>query len=212
MPPTVQFVSDGNKIHSGPCFPFINILRPGYDMRPLFTGNPPDYSDPADPVAWAASTVHAVGDLVISTATKTGYVFRAKAVTGTGTTGLTEPTWPTIIGGTVIDDPGANQITWENVGPSWKWLAGAPAFTDQQIRTTDGNIRIALNGGTMGASEPTWSTVFAAVDNDNGVLWLNMGQTLASGALTGDITFEVAATMMEADADQYTSPLRKDVT
>ncbi len=213
MPPTVQFSSDGNKIHIGPCFPFINILRPGYDMRPLFTGNPPLYSDPADPVTWAAATAYAAGTVVLSLATKTGYAYRAKSIAGTGTSAaVTEPTWPTVIGGTVTDNPGANQIVWENVGPSWKWLASAPAFTNQQIRTTDGNIRIALNAGTVGTVEPTWSTVFGAVDNDNGVLWQNLGPTLASGAVTGDIVFDVTATMIEADADQYTGPLRKDVT
>jgi hypothetical protein len=209
---TVQFTSDGNKIHSGPAFPFINILRPGYGMRPLFTGNPPLYSDPADPVTWASATAFDLG-VVVFPVTLNGYAYRAIAVTGTGTSGGTEPVWPTVIGGTVIDNAGVDQITWMNVGPLWKWKASSPAFTNQEITDASGNKHIALNGGTTGSGvEPTWSTVFGAIDNDNGVLWMNLGPTLSVGAVTGDIVFDVTATMMEADVDQYTSPLRKDVT
>lgn len=210
---TVQFVSDGNKIHSGPCFPFINILRPGFDMRPLFTGNPPLYSDPADAAAWVTATDYTVGQLILPVASPNGLVYRVKSITGTPVAGAAEPTWPSVIGATVTDGATPSIATIECVGPYWKWTAGAPAFADQQIRTSDGNIRVALNSGTMSAGEPTWGAPYGAVDSDNGVLWLNMGLTKASGSVdaSGNMVFDMSATMIEQDVDQYTSPLTKDI-
>lgn len=209
MPATVQFKANGNNIHRGQAYPFINILRPGYGMHPLFTGIPPKYADPADPTAWSSgATGIAVGDLLVPLASPNGLAYRAtNVVSGVGDT--TEPTWPTVIGATVVEN---SDITWQCVGPTWKWAASQPAYNDQQVRDSKGNIQIALNSGTTGASEPTWSTVFGAVTSDNGVQWLNMGATKGGGANMGDIVFDMSPTMMEADADGFTSALRKDVT
>lgn len=66
---------------------------------------------------WAAATRYAVGDIVQPTV---GSLLRyqVSAIAGTGTSGAAEPVWPTIIGGTVVDNEGANQITWSCIHPS----------------------------------------------------------------------------------------------
>ena len=71
--------------------------------------------------AWVTANAYSVGDFAIATGAPTWpvdlrdkdhYVFEATAISGTGTSGGTEPTWPTTDGGTVIDNAGPNQITW----------------------------------------------------------------------------------------------------
>lgn len=58
-----------------------------------------------DPGAWAASTNYSVGDFRRPT-TPNG--FRYEATADTGSSGGTEPTWPTTVGSTVVD----SGITW----------------------------------------------------------------------------------------------------
>lgn len=54
---------------------------------------------------WAASTVKSVGDYVLPT-TSNGYVYKC---TVAGTTGATQPTWPTTLSSTVVD----GTVTWQ---------------------------------------------------------------------------------------------------
>lgn len=49
---------------------------------------------------WTLSTAVSLGDVIIPTAGTTTYGFK---VTTAGTTGATEPTWPTTLGGTVVN-------------------------------------------------------------------------------------------------------------
>jgi hypothetical protein len=60
---------------------------------------------------WQASTAFALNTCILPT-TANGYYYKATAVSGTGTSGTKEPTWPETIGATVIDNAGGNQITW----------------------------------------------------------------------------------------------------
>ena len=63
--------------------------------------------------AWVANTAYTVGQYVTPTAGKlNGFIYECYSIAGTGTSAATEPTWPATINGTVIDNPGANQITW----------------------------------------------------------------------------------------------------
>jgi len=51
--------------------------------------------------AWEATTVYALGAIIVPTALKaTGYEYEC---TTAGTSGAAEPTWPTVPGGTVVD-------------------------------------------------------------------------------------------------------------
>jgi len=58
--------------------------------------------------AWASGTAYLTGDIVIPT-TRNGHRYRA---TNDGTSASSEPTWLTVLGGTVVD----NNITWEEYG------------------------------------------------------------------------------------------------
>lgn len=62
--------------------------------------------------AWAANTAYTVNQLRRPTALN-GFRYRVSSISGTGTSGASEPTWPTTIGLTVTDNPGANQVVWE---------------------------------------------------------------------------------------------------
>lgn len=64
-----------------------------------------------DPGAWVTATAYAVGAFRRPTVSN-GFRYEVTAIAGTGTSGAAEPTWPTTIGDTVIDNAGANQITW----------------------------------------------------------------------------------------------------
>lgn len=72
------------------------------------------------PAAWATATVYPLGALVRKTGTAPNPLlyFRVIAKSGTGTSGTPEPTWPTTAGATVIDNAGANQLTWRAELPS----------------------------------------------------------------------------------------------
>lgn len=66
---------------------------------------------------WASGTSFALNSYVVPTSANTnGYYFKATSVSGTHTSGGSEPTWPTVPGNTVTDNPGGNQIVWTNMG------------------------------------------------------------------------------------------------
>lgn len=64
-----------------------------------------------DPGVWVTATAYSVGAFR-RPITANGFRYEVTAIAGTGTSGGVEPVWPTTIGATVIDNPGANQITW----------------------------------------------------------------------------------------------------
>ncbi len=65
--------------------------------------------------AWQPAQVYAVGAKVIPAA-GSDYYYEVTAKLGTGTSGASAPSWPTVIGGSVIDNPGANQLIWACMG------------------------------------------------------------------------------------------------
>ncbi|MCC6530918.1 MAG: hypothetical protein IT531_00075 [Burkholderiales bacterium] len=64
-----------------------------------------------DDGAWVAATAYSVGTYRRPVAAN-GYRYKVTAIAGSGTSGAGEPTWPTTVGATVVDNAGANQITW----------------------------------------------------------------------------------------------------
>lgn len=64
-----------------------------------------------DTATWAASTSYAVGAIRRPTV-RNGFAYQVTAKSGTGTSSATQPTWPTVIGATVTDNAGANQVVW----------------------------------------------------------------------------------------------------
>ncbi|MER7131244.1 hypothetical protein [Streptosporangium saharense] len=109
----------------------------------------------------ANSTAYAVGD-VVRPSTGNGYVYQA---TTAGTSGGSTPTWPTVIGQTVVD----GGVTWTNVGrgvllidaadPSWTTvnpgtLAGSHIvfYKDTGTASTSPVLLVWDLGGTQTAS------------------------------------------------------------
>lgn len=68
----------------------------------------------ANPAQWGTGATKAAGDYVRPLA-GTNYDAVYVALDGGTTHGATEPTWPTTVGATVVDNPGASQITWQCV-------------------------------------------------------------------------------------------------
>lgn len=67
----------------------------------------------AGATAWAASTAYPIGT-IRKLASNPGRLFRVESISGTGTSAGTEPAGfaSALDGTTVVDNPGANQITW----------------------------------------------------------------------------------------------------
>jgi hypothetical protein len=97
---------------SGPYWMIANI----FGMNAANTVNPqlvPTFAP------WAASTAYTVGTVVIpdnASLEQTGLYYVATAVAGSGTSGGSPPTWPTSIGLSTVDNPGANEINWKCEG------------------------------------------------------------------------------------------------
>lgn len=75
--------------------------------------------------AWTPDTVTYYGSLRVPTVAN-GFIYRTSERSGTFKTGATEPTWPTAIGQTVVD----NEITWtcEYVDTTTTTLTAIPAY------------------------------------------------------------------------------------
>lgn len=66
----------------------------------------------SNPGAWGTGAVKAAGAYVKPLA-GTNYDAVFVALDGGTTHASTEPTWPTVVGGTVVDNVGVNSITWK---------------------------------------------------------------------------------------------------
>ena len=73
-------------------------------------------ADPSGIAAWVASTAYALGAWVIPTAGYAGYIYEC---TVAGTSGTTEPAWPTVDGATVAD--GTATWTCRNFWLTFSW-------------------------------------------------------------------------------------------
>lgn len=90
--------------------------------------------------AWAAATAYAVGTFrrpIVSNTLR----YEVTAISGTGTSGAVEPVWPITAGATIIDNPGANQITWTCRATNAS-SSSQPSFpTTLGVTVDDGGIR-----------------------------------------------------------------------
>lgn len=122
---------------------------------------------------WVTGTVYPVGSYLVPTAAN-GYYYKATAVSGSGTSGVTQPTWPTTVGTTVVDNTGANQITWtcwgqivNGGGVTLGGGAGLETYTNLLNTLASqgyGRIALACNDSTSLAA---WKT---SIDTEAGPL------------------------------------------
>ena len=110
---------------------------------------------------WAPATAYPLSTLLYST-TNNGYTYKVTAVSGTGTSGATEPVWPTVIGNTVIDNPGANQITWTCIDYSGVVLPAA--FPDAYY-----------NAGQPQTVTVSASAATSVIDGSSAVYYIQLG-------------------------------------
>ena len=90
--------------------------------------------------AWAATTAYSLGDRVEPTTPNT-YVYE---VTTAGTSGGSEPTWPTVVGSTVVDGTVV-----------WTCIAKRHELTEIKLALTSGG----LAGATPGAALDLGATI-----------------------------------------------------
>lgn len=118
----------------------------------------------APPASWLPSHAYALGSFVApTTANANGFIFKATSVSGTGTSGASEPTWTNTLGTTVTDDAGANQIVWTCYTTVDILLAEFQAFETalaQGINGADGSthaptIALSFGGGGLQVGGPT---------------------------------------------------------
>lgn len=132
---------------------------------------------------WQATHAYALNSYVVPNATANGFYFKATSISGTGTSGGSEPVWPTTIGNTVTDNPGANQIVWTCQGFSGQVAAATPAayyngglaqsvtYTfdgTTTIDTTANRYAIAVNAADASTTDPTQNVILHS-------LLINMG-------------------------------------
>lgn len=123
---------------------------------------------------WAAKTGIEVGDRRIPTVIG-NYWYVALT---SGTTGATQPTWPLIVGNTVVD----GGVTWRNEGTysgPIKWAASTTEVVGAEvIPTTESSYwYTCIQAGTTGALQPTtWPLTIGATIADGTVIWQCSGK------------------------------------
>lgn len=110
---------------------------------------------------WQPTTDYLVGAFVLDS---NGNVEQVTAIAGMGQSGFTAPAWNTTVDGTTVDDAGANQITWTNMGPD--------------IIT----VNIALNGIviTDTITQNTQTVPVVLVDIDDAWTWYQLSDIVAA--------------------------------
>jgi hypothetical protein len=122
---------------------------------------------------WQPTHSYALGAIIVPTvANNLTYVCIAP-----GTSGSTEPTWPTDGGGTVVD----SGVTWQTSNGTilhpWQPSHAYTVGTAMQPTVGNGFTYVCTAPGTSGTTEPTWPTSAGTV-GDGGVTWA-FGTTVA---------------------------------
>ncbi len=113
------------------------------------------YFDADGLTEWQASTAYSVGDYAKPTAgNETGLRYKVLSITGGGVSGASEPTWPTAVPITVVD----NEVTWQAVSTAVE-DANCPnskSFTKQasKIFAPDGDVVRFTASAATGSSAP----------------------------------------------------------
>jgi hypothetical protein len=218
---SVQFSINEVTVHKGTAYPFFNILRPPPFLMPLNDGNiPPKISDRSLGTwvsakgTWVTATIYPLGTIIVD---QNGNAEIVSAIAGTGTSGGTEPVWPTIPLQTIVDNTGTNQITWTMLGrvgtahctgTSGNWVPSFVYQQDDQFRDPNSNIQWCIIGGTSAASAATWKTGQNQITVEvGGVTWLNLGPTVAGGGTEGAFNFDMEFKGDAFKPDQSTLPV-----
>lgn len=128
--------------------------------------------------AWAATTAYALNDEVRTVAAN-GHKYRA---TVAGTSGASEPTWPTTSGGTVVD----GGVTWTEIGPMSE-------VGEIKLATTQAGLAGATPGAALSLGTAINSGAGSAVE-----LWVQVDD--ANGVVTTDTELFLETVEIEEDS------------
>lgn len=119
---------------------------------------------------------------------------RCTAITGTGTTGGSAPSWNGTLGGTTTDNAGANQVIWTNIGTVAHWKLVSETNPDGDSSYVQSNTVNDIERFTfpaiVGANIAT-VIVWAFCRKDDGGLRTIQGNT-KSGSTVGNSGTDVA--------------------
>jgi len=164
---------------------------------------------------WSPSTAYVLGNQIIDS---NGNLQTVTAVSGTGTSGLTHPAWSTT-GGTTIDNPGGNQLTWTETG--WALVNFTlPANTYlSTLRIVDHASQVEMRIAP-GLSKLTIGTVnqYIVVNNDNTMDLIiynhavDQSRTFDISYITGPSTVTASLQIELVTDDLNTSPVYSGAT
>lgn len=143
---------------------------------------------------WAASTVYSVNDIRKPTTTnRNGYRYKVTSVSGTGTSGGSEPTWPQEVGVTVTDNAGANQVVWtcDSNEETWYPIQSIRGTTVSIDNYTGLSLSTSAGRGYHGTTESltTYKREPLQLTAQSGSTTIN-GSFMDSGSIAGgQITF-----------------------
>lgn len=129
---------------------------------------------PISPAQWATGEAITAGNWRVPT-TPNGFYY--EALDG-GTTGGTEPTWPTYIGETVVD----NDVTWVAKGyvnSAGTWAAAHNYLVGDRVSVAAGGLNYlfeVITAGKSGSSAPAWSVETGTITTDGTVQWICSGE------------------------------------
>lgn len=106
----------------------LNYIKNNGNLLTVCAANPSGYYQACNPPEWAASRAYQQGSVVRPTV-RNGFVY---VCTAAGTSGSSEPTWPTTPGGTVSD----GTVTWECFA-NYALCAATLSPANYTIETTD---------------------------------------------------------------------------
>lgn len=119
---------------------------------------------------WSPNTTYAKDTIILPTASKKNWY--QYVCTEPGTSGSTEPEWPS--SGTVTETTGTG-VQWTYSGtvlPLKSWAENTTYAEKAIVYPTNGYQYICTVAGTSGSTEPTWpTTIGATVPETTGVIW-----------------------------------------
>lgn len=121
---------------------------------------------------WNASTAYSLDDESIPDASQNGYTYR---VTVAGTSGGSEPEWPTTIGNTVVD----NEITWECVRHAgYNSYRGVENWFGHIWKFIDGiNVHNSSANGSRAYVSGDYTAFASDTDTDYDLITSNLAQS-----------------------------------
>ena len=156
---------------------------------------------------WQGSTSFTAGQEILVKSSSPLSRFINVVITA-GTTGTTQPSWPSTAGVTRAD----GGVVWLCQGntntPILGWVANhSYSIVDTRVLDSNGNVEVVKVAGTSGSSVPIWATVPGATTTDNTVTWINAGAfpksaLAAAGGTSGIIIDNTVSPATLAGASQ----------